>query len=179
MGLLVLVLVIVWAVLNYKGIKDNVELKLWDGKQDQSAVDWSKEPNRLEISKTNTIGRIIFPKNLDELNKSLDAGINHYPESAQIGEWGNTVLTAHSSSLRRSYYQSIFSTLNNLEKGDEVIAYKDFAKYRYVIKEKKIISPDDVSYINSKREKENLVLITCWPLGTNLKRLTVVAERVY
>ncbi|MBT3726804.1 sortase [bacterium] len=57
--------------------------------------------------------------------------------------------------------------------GDEIIVYYNQEKYTYVIKEQNVIKPGDVSILKRDKNKKELTLMTCWPIGTTLNRLIV------
>ena len=63
------------------------------------------------------------------------------------------------------------------EVGEEVDITKDEKVLKYIVRSKKIVSPDDFSILESQKGKETLTMMTCWPLGIGTKRLIVVAER--
>jgi len=73
--------------------------------------------------------------------------------------------------------ETIFSRLNNIDIGQDVIVTKDKETYTYVVRNKKIVAPDDFSILRTQNNKETVTLMTCWPLGIGTKRLVVVAER--
>ena len=73
-------------------------------------------------------------------------------------------------------YNEIFALLDHLEYGDEVIIYYGQKKFTYVIREKKVVRPGDVKALEREGGKKELSLMTCWPIGTTLKRLLVFAE---
>lgn len=116
--------------------------------------------------------------------KDLESGLSHFPKSAAPGENGNAIISGHSSNYvwAKGDFNYIFKDLNNLEKGDTV-RIKTIQKngktifYKYQISEKFVTTPDDEK-IFVETENPTLTLSTCWPLGTNFKRLIVKAELV-
>jgi sortase A len=86
--------------------------------------------------------------------------IGHLPESAGLGEVGNTVLAGH-----RSYsYGVFFNRLDELEIGDEIkITAGDGTVYTYEVYEKYIVEPDDLSPMRGSSSNKVLTLITCHP----------------
>lgn len=105
-------------------------------------------------------------------------GIVRYPGSARPGEIGNSFIFGHSSNYPwiRSDYNDVFALLDNLSYGDTIIVYYGQKKYTYTVKEKKIIKPGDVSVLKSDTTKSEISLMTCWPVGTTLNRMIVIAE---
>jgi sortase A len=67
----------------------------------------------------------------------------------------------------------VFSLLDNVGFDDEIIVYYNQKKYRYIVKEKKVIAPGDTSILERDKNKSEITLMTCWPIGTTLNRLIV------
>lgn len=118
----------------------------------------------------------------ESMLKDLENGIIHFPKTAAPGQDGNVVLSGHSSNYiwAKGNYNHIFKSLNDLEKGD-VVMLKVIQRngrvfvYSYEVKDKFITSPDD-ERIFAESVTPDLTLSTCWPIGTNLKRIIVKAE---
>ncbi len=108
--------------------------------------------------------------------KALNRGVAHYKGTAKPGENGNIFIFGHSSTLIGSGdYAQIFASLNNLKKGDEaIITYRD-KSYRYGVSAKKIVASDDASVLEPTKT-EQLTIMTCWPIGSNAKRLIVILK---
>ena len=60
------------------------------------------------------------------------------------------------------------------KEGDTVI-YKG-KRYIYRVTNKLIVDPNEVKYLTKRLNYEQLTLQTCWPPGTTLKRLLVIAK---
>lgn len=120
----------------------------------------------------------------DELNdifmKELENGIIRYPGSAKPGEDGISFIFWHSSNFPwiKWDYNDVFSLLDNVEFDDEVIIYYNQQKYIYKIREKKVITPWDVSVLDRNKKKSEITLMTCWPIWTTLNRLIVTWELI-
>ncbi len=111
----------------------------------------------------------------EDLNKSLI----HYGGTALPGEYGNTVVFGHSVLpifFNPKNYLTIFSTLPTLKEGDEIDVFSDNVRYRYIVYEMKVVSPDDVAVLEQKYDWSYLSLVTCVPPGTYWKRLIVRAR---
>lgn len=113
------------------------------------------------------------------LMDALKRGVVHYPDSAMPGEVGNFVVTGHSSYYPwdNGRYKSVFALLEEVEVGDEIIYYHKQKKFVYKIKSKEVVLPDQVNVLNGSNTKETTI-ITCVPVGTNLKRLVLKGELV-
>ena len=111
--------------------------------------------------------------------RELEKGVIRYPGTARPGEAGNAFIFGHSSNfpwLPGSYNQ-VFALLDELSPGDEIIAYYDQKKYVYAVSEKTVVKPGDVKALSNRdNTKKELSLMTCWPVGTTLKRMLVFAE---
>lgn len=110
--------------------------------------------------------------------KELEKGVIRYPGTARPGENGNAFIFGHSSNFpwMPGAYNQVFALLDQLVYGDEIIVYYNQKKYVYVISEKQIVKPGDVKVLNRDVNKKELSLMTCWPVGTTLKRMVVFAE---
>ncbi len=141
----------------------------------------------ISIEKINVEAPMIWSESLDEkaMLKDLESGVNHYPKSAAPGQNGNAVISGHSSNYFwvKGDYNYIFKDLNNLEQGDVItatIVQKNgrVITYHYRIIDKFISAPDDERIFNEIEGQSTITLSTCWPLGTNFKRLIVKAEMI-
>jgi sortase A len=102
--------------------------------------------------------------------EQLKLGVGHHLRSANPGERGNMVLSAHND-----IYGEIFRYLGNLELGDEVVIYAGEQPYRYAVKAKQIVEPTDVGVLASTT-RPVATLITCYPYMVDTHRIVVVAE---
>lgn len=122
----------------------------------------------------------IDPSNEDEFKKVLLKGVAHAKGTVFPGKKGNIYLFAHSTDnfWDVGRYNAVFYLLKDLTQGDEIVVFFENKRYNYVVKNTKIVSPSDVSYIvdSQKQDKQVLILQTCWPPGTAWQRLIVFAE---
>ena len=117
--------------------------------------------------------------NYDDYMAALKVGVAHASGSVFPGTPGNVYLFAHSTDYfwNVGRYNAVFYLLKELQKGDEVDIFYAGRRHVYTVDETKIVSPDDVSYLNdSLQGEERLTLQTCWPPGTTIKRLVVIAK---
>lgn len=112
-----------------------------------------------------------------DIQQSLQYGVIHYPGTARPGQQGNVVMTGHSSYFPwdSGRFKDVFAILHEVQKGDAIIMYADQKKYTYEVTVVKTVWPDAVDILKPSTENK-LTLITCTPLGTNLKRLIVEAS---
>lgn len=111
---------------------------------------------------------------------ALTKGVAQAKGTAMPNQTGNMFLFSHSSAnlLEAKNYNSIFYLLSKLDKKDLIYVYYKNIKYKYEVLDKKIVDSKDVSYLNPKSDMKILTLMTCWPAGTNYKRLLVIAKEV-
>ena len=120
----------------------------------------------------------VDPFNSGIYQTALTKGVAQAKGTVTPDRIGNMFLFSHSSAniLEASRYNSVFYLLSKLETNDEIYIYYKNVKYKYVVSDKKIVDAKDVSYLNPKAKTKQLTLMTCWPAGTTLKRLLIIAE---
>jgi sortase A len=146
-----------------------------------------KEENdnfELKIEKINISAPIVLDvdgANENEYYKALENGVAHMKGTSKPSEQGNVVIFGHSSK-NNDYvgdYGKIFANLDDIAIGDEIKIAKtnnNNEQYTYSVAEKKIISAGDVSVI-SATQNDQLTILTCWPIGSNEKRLAIIAVK--
>ena len=94
------------------------------------------------------------------------------------GVAGNIYLFAHSTDAfwNVGRYNAIFYLLKNLEKGDEIDIFFMGVRHIYKVTEKLTVNPGEIRYLTATLPYEQLTLQTCWPPGTTLKRLIILAR---
>lgn len=105
----------------------------------------------------------------DDLKKSLIA----WPTAALPGSYGVAIVFGHSElpSLANSKsYSGIFTFLMDLDDGDEIFVDSDGIRYKYVVFDKKVVEPTNLSVLEQRFDRAYLTLITCVPPGTLWKR---------
>ena len=111
--------------------------------------------------------------------QDLRESLVHYSGTALPGQFGRVVVFGHSTLpqfYRPDNYQTIFSTLPTLKKGDEILVTYDKVTYRYLVKQMFEVVPEDVTVLSQETSQQELNLITCVPPGTYLRRLVVNAQ---
>jgi LPXTG-site transpeptidase (sortase) family protein len=120
--------------------------------------------------------------NEEVYNQYLKNGVAHFRGTPLPGDGGNSFIYGHSAvesffSRHRDLPETIFSRLNDIDIGQKVVVNRDDNMLEYVVRNKKIVEPEDFSILQPIQNKETVTLMTCWPLGLGTKRLIVVAER--
>ncbi len=120
----------------------------------------------------------VDPQNSKEYQKALTQGVAHAIGTALPGQTGNVFLFAHSSDnfINANRYNSVFYLLNKMEKGDKVYLIFNRRKFVYTVTDMRIVPAEAINYMQPESETPKVTLMTCWPAGTTLKRLVVVAE---
>jgi sortase A len=121
-------------------------------------------------------GAIVIPKiGLDEILvegvgvEELKDGVGHYPDTKLPGEKGNAALAGH-----RTTYGAPFNGLDELVAGDEISVTTRAGTFRYLVSEKKVVTPETVEVLNDTADNR-LTLTTCHPKYSAAQRLIVVA----
>jgi sortase A len=121
--------------------------------------------------------------NVDPFNESiyrdvLKHGVAQAKGTALPGQKGTVFTFAHSSgnTLEETNYNTIFLRLGELEYGDQILVKYKGKVYEYKVYDKKIVWPTEIEYL--KQKKDQLIIQTCWPIGTSLKRLLVFATHI-
>lgn len=117
--------------------------------------------------------------NQSEYSSALEKGIAHAKGTSYPNEKGNVFLFAHSAVdfYNQRNYSVYFYLLSELESGDKIYVSYDGKMYQYSVLETKIVSKTDTQYMGEYLEQDTLTLMSCWPSGTNLKRIIVIAVR--
>ena len=112
--------------------------------------------------------------------RALTKGVAHANGTSYPGESGNVFIFAHSGVdfYEATRYNAQFYLLSKLVTGDTIYLFYKKQKYVYRVTEKKVVSPEDVTYLTEDSQKKTLSLMTCTPAGTTLKRLLVIADQV-
>lgn len=115
----------------------------------------------------------------DQILEAIKDGIGHYQGTAMPGQNGNVFLTGHSSYYwwSKGKYNTVFARLNQVTAGDLVYVYYQNSKYIYRINKTFVVRPEQVDVLNPT-SAATLTLMTCTPVGTNLKRLIVTADLI-
>ncbi len=135
----------------------------------------------LVIPKIKAAAKIIpnvNPVKEKEYQEALKQGVGHALGTAFPGEKRTIYLFAHStdSLINVSRYNAIFYLLKELTQKDKIIVFFHHQKFVYEVRENFITSAQDIQWLTENQEEERLILQTCWPPGTALKRLVVIAK---
>ena len=102
--------------------------------------------------------------------EQLKKGVAQHSGSANPGQSGNVVLSAHND-----VFGEIFRYLDQLQKGDEIILYTANHAFTYIITDIKIVSPTEVE-VMAPTTGPTATLISCYPYMVDNKRIVVQAS---
>lgn len=132
-----------------------------------------------QASRADALTRIEIPRiHVDAIvvegsgRRQLKIGPGRVTSTAQPGENGNAVITAHRDTF--------FRHVSDLHQGDDILVRRNGQVYRYQVTGRKIVDPDDVSVLEQTPDAE-LTLITCYPtyyIGPAPQRLVVSSKLV-
>ncbi len=133
------------------------------------------------IEKIDANARVIpdvDPGNEQEYQSALSKGVAAVKGSTLPGQPGNLYIFSHSTDAPWNIirYNAIFYLLRELEKGDRVIIFYQGRRYDYIVYDKSIVDPHDVSFLANRYDQPVLTLQTCDPPGTLLHRLIIRAK---
>jgi LPXTG-site transpeptidase (sortase) family protein len=122
----------------------------------------------------------IDPNKESEYNSVLSNKAAHAAGSSFPGQKGLIYLFGHSTNsiFNLNFFNPVFYSVKNLEKGDELALLYQGKLYKYRIDDKKIVEADDLSNLQAEPNEEKLILQTCWPPGTSWKRLLLIASPI-
>ncbi len=99
--------------------------------------------------------------------EQLKKGVGQHIGSANPGEKGNVVLSAHND-----IYGEIFRHLDQLRPGDQIILYTQQKAYTYTVTETHIVEPTDVHWM-APTDAPVVTLISCYPYMVDKQRIIV------
>lgn len=124
------------------------------------------QPTRIVIRAINVDAPVVQGDSWEHLKK----GVGHHPGTANPGQRGNMVLSAHND-----VYDKIFRHLDQLKPGDEIVVYSGAQAFRYVVRQQRIVEPTEVSVMYPTRDA-TITLISCYPYLVDNKRIVIHGE---
>lgn len=122
----------------------------------------------------------VNPVSKQGYSDALKKGVAHASTSFYPNENGTVYLFSHSTNYEWFVkdLNAVFYLLTKLEPGDEVVVMYLGNRYTYRIREKKVVAKREVAYLAPQPGNRVLILQTCWPPGTNAKRMLIFADLV-
>jgi sortase A len=121
---------------------------------------------QIQIPAINVDAPIVQGDSWEQLKK----GVAQHAGSADPGQSGNLVLSAHND-----VFGEIFRHLDQLKEGDEVTVYTATHAFTYLIDKVEIVSPTDVEVMAATPDP-TVTLISCYPYMIDNKRIVVQAS---
>lgn len=121
----------------------------------------------------------VDPSDSKKYLPALKKGVAHALGTKYPGQDGNTYLFAHStdSFYNVSQFNAVFYLIGKLDKGDEIDLFYRGEKLTYEVYDKKVVDANASQYLGKVGDGSTLTLQTCYPPGTTLKRLVVIARK--
>jgi LPXTG-site transpeptidase (sortase) family protein len=163
--------------------KEEAEKKSENNLQPKSDVIYpADEDFGIVIPKISANAKVIADVNWQDsaiYQRALTKGVAHAAGTAYPGQLGNVFIFSHSGVdfYEAARYNAQFYLLNKLVPSDEIYLFYKKQKLVYKVTEQKIVAPENVEYLKGDPAKKTLTLMTCWPAGTTLRRLIVIAEQ--
>ena len=102
--------------------------------------------------------------------EQLKKGVGQHVGSADPGQVGNVVLSAHDD-----VFGEIFRNLDHLQTGDQILLFTAQQQYVYIVTGSQIVEPTQVEVMNPSGEP-TVTLISCYPYMVDKKRIIVFAK---
>jgi sortase A len=102
--------------------------------------------------------------------EQLKKGVGQHIGSADPGQPGNMVLSAHND-----VYGELFRYLDQLQPGDQIIIYTQQRQYTYIVDRTIIVKPTQVE-VMAPTADPTLTLISCYPYLVDTDRIVVFAK---
>lgn len=104
--------------------------------------------------------------------EQLKRGVGQHIGSANPGQAGNLVLSAHND-----IFGELFRHLDQLNPGDEIIVSTGLRDFTYRVTSTRVVEPTEVSVMNPTT-KATVTLISCYPYLIDDQRIVVTGELV-
>lgn len=143
--------------------------------------EYSEKENSVEIPKIELAAPLVFVESavIKEIEKGLDLGVVHFPDSVLPGEIGQTIILGHSAppSWPNIKYYWVFVRISELAEGDEIFVFFNNREYRYTVARKFFLERgEEIPQEPLTNNTNVLLLISCWPPETGTRRIAVEAE---
>ncbi len=174
------------SIITYNRNKNTVSIETVDVKEEIEETKIPIEEFSIKIPKIGAFANV--EKNVSPFDKKEYLPIIERDLVAQAKDTGlpgqkdkTMYLFAHSTrqGIQMVRNNSVFYLLGELRENDPIFINYNGQVYGYRVYGQKIVNANEIEYLNYKEDgKEILILQTCWPLGTDWKRLLIFAERI-
>ena len=116
----------------------------------------------------------------DQANDYLPHGLVHVLGTSSPDINGDVLITGHSSYYWwvKGDYKTILAPLTEAQIGDVIVLRKGKVYFYEVTDIKEVVGDQALDFATKGGDKGNLYLVTCIPIGTDLRRLIVTAKFV-
>lgn len=133
----------------------------------------AEKPKAIGVLKIDKI-KVKLPIFAGTTNSILNIGVGWMKETNPIGVNGNAALAAH----RSHTFGRFFNRLDEMQLDDTFTITVGEKVYKYVVYNKIVVEPSDVSVLKQPRKDQIVTLITCTPFITATHRL-IIQGRLY
>lgn len=123
-------------------------------------------PTRITIPTIGVDAPVVTGDGWEQLQK----GVGHHLGTANPGQAGNMVLSAHND-----IFGEIFRDLDQLNSGDQIFIQTATRSFTYTVRDRRILEPTEVSVMNPTREPTT-TLVSCYPYLIDSQRIVIIAE---
>lgn len=146
--------------------------------------------NKIVITTLGLDVPIIEPKSMTaedfitaNFDEELNNGVVKYPTTPDPGASGNSLIFGHTSQefWKHNVYGTIFKWIPKLVNGDTIKIIREGNLFEYKVVDKFVVVPSQVNaqYMSYQNAGGSYItLMGCYPLGTDKKRIMVVAKLV-
>lgn len=103
---------------------------------------------------------------------SLRKGPGHYSDTPLPGERGTAAIAGH-----RTTYGAPFRTIDDLDRGDAIVASMPYGRYTYRVERTRIV-PSTALWVKRRVGHDRLILSACHPLYSAAERIVAFARLV-
>jgi sortase A len=102
--------------------------------------------------------------------EQLKKGVGQHIGSADPGDDGNVVLSAHND-----IFGEIFRELDRLKRGDQIILFTNQRAYNYIVVDTEVVEPTHVEVMDATNQP-TVTLISCYPYLVDDQRIVIKAR---
>lgn len=141
----------------------------------------------LEIPNIGVRAPIVFETSVDPdiIYQRLEDGVLHYANSPKPGQRGTALILGHSSAYPwyKGRYGSVFALLGKLTVGDTItVQYEDGKSLTFAVTESLVFNPftdaERFEALSNAGQTPAIILVSCWPVGTNYRRIAIKATLI-
>ncbi|MFH1036499.1 MAG: sortase [Patescibacteria group bacterium] len=182
-------LVINWSeiswIFNYRAVSryaSDLSQKVSGEETASTTADAIEKGDSIEIPAIGITAPFIVDKKLNDVTiyGALDTGVVLYPTSVLPGQKGQTVILGHSAPANwpKIKYDWVFSKISELKAGDKITVNYDGKEFDYSVTRTIFLNKGDAIPQSDSNSSNVLVLVSCWPPGTDSRRIAVEAVKI-